>query len=201
MRVYSDFPGRRALEIVGDVIAAAVLAGGVALAIALYTAVTGLEAVGVKMQQSGHDLASTMSSAGQSLAGIPLIGDAVRTPFDSASGAGGVLADAGTQWQERVHLLAGLTGWTVVALVVLVVALGWVRPRVRDAVSRASAARLATSASLDLLALRALARLSPRDVLEVGAGAADGWRRGDAATIRLLAARELRRSGVRLDAD
>ncbi|GGC85507.1 hypothetical protein GCM10011512_10440 [Tersicoccus solisilvae] len=200
MRWYSDFPGRRAAEIVGDVLAAAVLAGGVALALALHTAIVSLEAIGGKMQQSGSDLASTMTSVGQNLAGIPLIGDAVRAPFDSASAAGGTLADAGSQWQSRVHLIAGLAGWTVVALVVLIVALGWVRPRVRDAVRRASLARLAASAaSLDLLALRALTTLPIRGVLEAGVDAAEGWRRGDPTTIGRLAALELRRAGVRLD--
>ncbi|OMH35013.1 hypothetical protein [Tersicoccus sp. Bi-70] len=201
MKLYSDFPRRRAAEIVGDVIAVAVLAGGVSLALALHTAIVGLEVIGAKLRDSGGNLSSTMSSIGQNLAGIPLIGDAVRSPFDSASAAGGTLADAGTQWQERVHLLAGLAGWTVVALVVLVVLLGWVRPRLRVALRRASLSRLAAStASRDLLALRALMNLPARDVLAVGGDAAEAWRRGDPLTIDRLAALELRRAGVRLDA-
>lgn len=201
MKLYSDFPRRRAAEIIGDVIAVAVLAGGVSLALALHTAIVGLEVIGAKMRDSGGSLSSTMSAIGQNLAGIPLIGDAVRSPFDSASAAGGTLVDAGTQWQERVHVLAGLAGWTVVALVVLVVLLGWVRPRLRVALRRASLSRLAAStASRDLLALRALMTLPARDVLAVGGDAAEAWRRGDPLTIDRLAALELRRAGLRLDA-
>ncbi|MEH0108265.1 hypothetical protein V6N00_00835 [Tersicoccus sp. MR15.9] len=202
MKLYSDFPRRRAAEIVGDVVAVAVLAGGVSLALALNTAITGLAAIGAKMQDSGGNLSSTMSAIGQNLAGIPLIGDAVRSPFDSASAAGGTLADAGAQWQSRVHLLAGLAGWTVVALVVLVVAFGWVRPRLRDALRRTSLARLAAVApSRDLLALRALMTLPTRDVLEAGGNVAEAWRRGDPVVIDRLAALELRRSGVRRDVE
>jgi hypothetical protein len=139
-----------------------------------------------------------MSDIGDRLAGVPLIGGGISAPFASASDAGGTLADAGASWQRGVETLATLVGWTVAALVLLVVLLGWIRPRLVGAVRRAAVARLAADGgSLDLLALRALVSRPAKAVVAVDPEAVAAWRRGDAAVIRRLAAVELRASGVR----
>ena len=81
----------------------------------------------------------------------------------------------------------------------LVVLAGWVRPRIVGAIRRAAVARLATaSASLDLLAFRALATRPARAVTKVDSDVVAAWRRGDPEVIRRLAALELKASGVRL---
>jgi hypothetical protein len=199
MRLYSDFAGRRAYQVLGDVVAVALVVAGIVVAVALHDAIAALKGVGAEVERSGRDFSSTMTDIGDRLAGVPLIGGGISAPFGSASDAGGTLAGAGQQWQQGVETLATLVGWTVAALVVLVVLLGWIRPRLVGAVRRAAVARLATAAaSLDLLALRALATRPAKAVLSVDDDAVAAWRSGDAEVIRRLAALELRASGVRL---
>lgn len=199
MKLYSDFGGRRAYQVCGDVAAMVVLVVGIVVAVAIHDAIAAFRTIGQDVERSGDDFSSTMSDIGDRLSGVPLIGSGISRPFTSASDAGATLADAGTNWQDGVERLATLVGWTVAALVILVVLVGWVRPRIVGAVRRAAVARLAgASASLDLLAFRALATRPAQAVAKVDADAVAAWRRGDVAVIRRLAALELRASGVRL---
>lgn len=202
MRLYSDFAGRRASQITGDVLAVLVLVVGVRVAVALHDAIASFEGFGRDVARSGTDLQSTLSGIGRTLGGVPLIGGGIRAPFDAAGDAGGTLADAGAGWQRGVETLSSLVGWTVAGLVVLVVLLGWIRPRVAGVLRRRAAARLASSSSsLDLLAFRALATRPAAAVARVDGDAVAAWRRGDPEVIRRLAALELRSSGVRLPED
>lgn len=61
-------------------------------------------------------LDETMSGAGSTLGAIPLLGDVVWAPFDEASGAGAVLADAGRDQQQLASALAGAAGPAMVGL-------------------------------------------------------------------------------------
>lgn len=199
MKLYSDYSGRRAVQIAGDIIALVVLIGGIVLAVAIHNAIAAFVTVGADMERSGSGFATTMSDIGDTLAGVPLVGGGVRAPFDAASTAGDTLAAAGDRWQSGVETLAALTGWTVAGLVVVVVVLGWIVPRISGAVRQTAAARLAASPSaFDLLAFRALATRPVQHVAAVNAQAVTAWRRGDPEVIRRLAALELKASGVRL---
>ena len=158
MKLYSDFGRRRAAQVLGDLAAVVVLVVGIVVAVAIHDAIAAFKGIGADVTRSGNDFSSTMSDIGGKLSGVPLIGGGISAPFTTASDAGGTLADAGTSWQTGVENLATLVGWTIAAVIVLVVLLGWVRPRIVGGVRRAAVARLASaSASLDLLALRALA--------------------------------------------
>jgi hypothetical protein len=199
VKLYSDFGGRRVYQVLGDLAAIVVIVGGIVVAVAIHNAIAAFRGIGRDVTRSGNDFSSTMSDIGSRLSGVPLIGQGISAPFTTASDAGGTLADAGTSWQNGVEHLAALVGWTVACLVVLVVLVGWVRPRIVGAVRRAAVARLASaSASLDLLALRALATRPARAVTAVDEDVVAAWRRGDQDVIRRLAALELKASGVRL---
>lgn len=199
MKLYSDFGGRRAYQVLGDLIAVAVVVVGIVVAVAIHDAIAAFRTIGQDVERSGNDFSSTMTDIGDRLSGVPLIGGGISAPFASASDAGGTLADAGSSWQDGVEHLATLVGWTVAALAVLVVLAGWVRPRLVGAVRRAGVARLAeASSSLDLLALRALTTRPARAVTAVDDDVVAAWRRGDTAVIRRLAALELKASGIRL---
>lgn len=200
MRLYSDFSGRRALQVTGDIVAVAFLVAGLIVAALIHGAIDAFDAIGVGVQRSGLGLADTMTDIGGNLAGVPFIGSSIQGPFTSASNAGTALAGAGEQWQAGVHSMADTVGLTIAALVVLVVVLAWIVPRLRGAARRRAAARLAASpASLDLLAFRALATGATRDVTAITENVVGSWRRGDAAVIRQLAALELKSAGVRLN--
>lgn len=199
MKLYSDFGTRRVYQVLGDLAAVAVIVVGIVVAVAIHNAIAAFKGIGADVTRSGDDFSSTMTDIGSKLSGVPLIGGGISAPFATASDAGGTLADAGTNWQNGVEHLATLVGWTVAALVVLVVLVGWVRPRVVGAIRRAAIAKLASaSPSLDLLAFRALATRPAKAVTRLDEDVVAAWRRGDPEVIRRLAALELKASGVRL---
>lgn len=200
MKLYSDFAGRRVAQILGDLAAVAVIVVGIVVARTLHDTIASFKAIGANVEKSGSDFSKTMSDIGKQLGGIPFIGGGIKSPFETASDAGGTLRDAGSNWQDGVETLASLVGWTVTVLVVLIVLVGWVRPRIVGAIRRGATARLAErGASLDLLALRALATRPARTIGAIDPDAAGAWRRGDPEAIRRLAQLELRASGIRLD--
>ena len=87
---------------------------------------------------------------------------------------------------------------TVPAGVVLLLAVLWLRPRLRFARRTAELRALGTTAAgFELLALRALTEASPREILAAHPDAVPGWRTGDPAATRALAALALRRAGLR----
>jgi hypothetical protein len=195
MRLYSDLPHARALQIAGDLVALVLLIAGIVLAVALHGAIAALEGIGGQVARSGNGLASTLGDIGKQLGGVPLIGAGIRAPFDAASGAGRTLATAGSDWEAGVERIAVLAGWTVALLVVLLVLAGWVRPRLAGALRRGAVARLADDP--DLLALRALTGRPSRALAAVGPDAGAAWRRGDPDTVHRLAAIALRDAGLR----
>lgn len=198
MKWYSDFGAARIYQIVGDVVAIIVLVLGVVLGVTLHSAIDALRGVGADVQSSGSDFSRTMNDIGRQLSGVPLIGGGIKAPFDAAGDAGTTLSKAGADWQEGVERLATLVGWTVALLVLLVVLVGWVRPRLVGAVKRGVLARFARrSPDLDLLAFRALANRPAVAVARIDADAVAAWRRGDTEVIRRLAALELQSSGIK----
>ncbi|RWZ68069.1 hypothetical protein ELQ92_02110 [Labedella populi] len=199
MKLYSDFRRQRTGQILGDVIALVVLVAGILLAVTIHGTITALDTIGRNVQESGRGLSSTMSDVGDALSSTPLIGESIGGPFDAASSAADSLATAGENWQLGVHTLAAIVSWMIVAIVVAILALAWVRPRLSSAVRRGRLARLAASPNaVELLAFRALTEHEPRDVLAVDPAVIAAWRRGDPAVVRHLAALELRSAGVRL---
>ncbi|WP_375400286.1 hypothetical protein [uncultured Amnibacterium sp.] len=199
MKWYSDFGASRTYQIVGDVVAILVVVVGIVLGVTLHNAIDALKQVGANVESSGSDFSKTMGDIGRQLGGVPLIGSGIKAPFDAAGNAGTTLAQAGSNWQEGIERLATLVGWTVALLVLLLVLVGWVRPRLVGAIKRGILARLARrSPDLDLLAFRALANQPAAAVARVDPNAVTAWRRGDIEVIQRLAALELRASGIKL---
>jgi hypothetical protein len=199
MTLYSDFGPRRTRQIIGDVLALVFIAAWVWLGITVYGLVENLADFGVQMQDAGAGFEQTMTDVGDTLGGIPLIGGGITGPFDAASDAGAALEAAGLSQQAAVNQLATGLGIGIAALPILMILVLWLVPRIRFA-RRARRARsaLQAGASVDLLALRALAtqKLSTLSTIDPDAMAA--WRRGDEGVLRALAHLELKSSGVRL---
>lgn len=198
MQIYADLPAVRARQITADALAIAVAAIAIAAGVAVGSLIAGLAEIGRRLESAGSGFGSTMSDAGTTLGGIPLLGDAVRAPFDEASGAGSVLAAAGRDQQQLAGALAIVAGLAVGGLPLLLLAVLWLRPRLRFARRTAELRALGTTAAgFELLALRALTEASPREILAVHPDAVPGWRTGDPAATRALAALALRRAGLR----
>ena len=202
MKLYSDFAAHRTRQITVDVLALAAIAAWVWLGAFVSSLVMGLSDFGVQMEQAGAGFSSTMTDVGENLGDVPLIGDSIRGPFDSASGAGATLEAAGQSQQDAVQSLAIGLGWGIALLPSLMILGVWLVPRIRFA-RRAGHAKtsLAAGAGLDLLALRALSGQKLSALSRIDADPMAAWRRGDVEVMRALAGLELKSSGVRIGTD
>jgi hypothetical protein len=154
---------------------------------------------GQKLQEGGSSFAGNLNQLGGEVDQIPLVGDKLTGSFAGAADASIRLADAG----RRIHDLAetlGLVLGSAIALVPIALAFGiWVLTRLRWTRRAAIAAQLRTDpAGRDLLAMRALASCSLKQLDALGSGVARAWRQGDPAAVDALAALELDRLGLRL---
>lgn len=199
MTLYADLPVRRAFQIAGDLLLIAWICGWIVLARTLHAATLELRAPGYQMDASATDLADRLRDAGETVGGIPLVGDDVQAPFDGAGGAAEGLASAGRSQVAAVESLAFWLALAVALIPILLVLVIYLPARIRFAV-RATAGRrfLDSGADLDLFALRALARLPVRTLARIDEDPAGAWRRQEAETVDRLAELELRSVGLRV---
>jgi hypothetical protein len=201
VRLYADRPGRRARQLVGDLLTIAWVLGWVGVGRAVHAAVLRLAEPGRTLESAGRSLEGGLREAAAGVGRTPLLGERLREPLDAAGDAAQRLAAAGVDAQTAVGRAALLAAVAVAAWPALLGAAAWVVHRVRWA-RRAGVVRrtLLRDDGLDLLALRALA-VAPLDrIATVGADPAAGWRRGDPDTVRALAELALRDVGVRAPA-
>jgi len=199
MRLYSDFAGRRAAQVTGDLLALGLLALSIWAAVVVHGFVAGFAGLGRQLEEAGSGIRGSMTDVGRSLGEVPLIGPGIAEPFDGASAAGATLESVGRGQQDVIGWIALLAAIGIAALPVAAVLLLWVVPRlVRAAHAQRTAAVLLRPGGPDLLALRALTHRSLDGVLAADPDAVAGWRRGDPETIRLLAALESSAVGVRM---
>lgn len=199
MKLYSDFTGRRIIQVLADLVALALIALSVWAAFAVHDAIIVLAGVGRNLEDAGSGIQKNMTNAGNTLGGVPLIGRGIRAPFDAASEAGKQLADAGQAQQDIVTTSALVIAIAVAVLPTLAVLYVWLRPRVRFAIRATRASRmLRLPEGRDVLALRALVSATAGELRKAGEHPAMGWRSADAETVRALAQVELRSAGVRV---
>ncbi len=201
MRLYSDYPERRARQITADVIALLLIAFWIWVGVTVFGLVRALADFGVQMEQAGSGFRETMTEVGETLGGVPVIGGGIRIPFDGASQAGAALETAGQDQQAAVFQLALALGIGIAIFPIAMILAAWLIPRIRFA-RRAARVRaiVDTGTGTDLLALRALATRRLADLARVHPDPMAAWRRGDDDVVRDLAALELRAAGVRLPA-
>jgi hypothetical protein len=199
MKLYSDYSAHRTRQVFGDLVALGLIAAWVALGRLVYGVVQNLSGFGERMQSSGSQFRSTMTDIGSTLGGVPLIGSGIRAPFAKASDAAASLEQAGRDQQTTVHQLAVGLGVGIAVVPIATVLVLWLLPRIRFSRAASRVRGLSTeSTTLDLLALRALARGDLGDLTDIHPDPVRAWRDGDTDTIRALAALELRSNGVRL---
>jgi hypothetical protein len=199
MKLYADYPGRAARQVLADLLAVVLIVLAVLAGVTVHGLISAFGTVGTQLEDSGEGFQETMEQVGDNLGGVPVIGPGIRGPFDSASGAGVALADAGRTVHDVVETLAVASGVLVALGPILIVLALWLIPRVRF-VRRATEARaLGRSADgAELLALRALTRQPIRQLTAIDARPLEAWRARDERAVRALAQLELKTAGVRL---
>jgi hypothetical protein len=196
--LYAQTPWRRARQFLADLLVVGWVVLWARAGYQVYEVVGQLAAPGRTLEAAGSSLSESLTSAGDTVARVPLVGDDVRASFTAAGGAADSIADAGVEVQEGAHQIALLLGTTVAAVPILLVVAVWLVARGRF-VSRARAAGriLDSAADLDLFALRALATQPVRALAGVSDDPADAWRRRDPEVVRALASLELGSLGLR----
>ena len=153
---------------------------------------------GQKLQEAGTGIAGNLADVGGKVGRVPLVGDELTGPFNSAAGAARSIAEAGRQQQEAVDNMALALALLIIAMPLALVLFVWLPLRLRW-MRRAGVARRvrAEPAGQDLLALRALASRPLNELAKLGPDIAQSWRNGDAAAVQALAALELRDLGLK----
>ena len=198
MKLYSDIPSRRAVQVATDVGIVLWVVLWVRIAQRVYDATMALAAPGRNLEGAGSSFRETMSSAGDGVDDLPLLGDRVATPFRSAAGVGTEIEKAGTDLVSAVERVSLLLALTTAMVPILIVGATWLVLRYRFA-RRATAAQRFIDAEpdLDLFALRAMANQPMPRLAKVSDDPAGAWRRGDVDIIHALALLELRDTGLR----
>lgn len=185
-RIWSELPGARAREVAADVASAAwVVAWGV-VAWQLYATLAAFSGAGRTIQDGGRSLTGAGVTLGDALAGIPLVGEGLRSAARNAfAGAGGPLTSFGTEVEGFIVLVAG-----VLAVLLLLVTwtpwltryVPWRAERLRRL--RAGHRAIRRTPRLDdprleeLLAMRAVARLDYATLLDFTPDPLGDWAAG-----------------------
>ncbi|NYH51512.1 MULTISPECIES: hypothetical protein [Nocardiopsis] len=200
MKPYADAPVRMFLQIAADLLALAWVYLWIRAALSLREIIMGLNRPGELMVSTGEGFSEHMDNAAEQALKVPLAGDALATPFTSMSGTGESLSAAGASFQESVASLGLTLPLLTAALPLLLLAATWLPARARWIRQAGSVRRLrglTPEARSRLLALRALASVSPSRLAGVHEDPAGAWHADDRKAVRALASLELRRLGLR----
>ncbi|WP_430592906.1 hypothetical protein [Humidisolicoccus flavus] len=198
MQFYAVGAWRRTWQITADLVAAFTLIVTVAAAIAIGQMIRGLSAWSAQVAAFGTDFSGSIADAGEQLAGVPLVGEAIAAPFRGMSDAARSLVREAQAQQASIDRLALTIELVLPLVVVLLLIMVWVLPRVRFVRTARELSSIATTPlGASVLASRAIVSAPLADILALGDDVHERWRAGDAATERELAALELRSRGVR----
>lgn len=197
MKLYADAPGHQARQVLGDLLLVVWVWAWVRIGQGVHDATLALAAPGEQIERAGTGLAGRLRDAGESVGGIPLVGEEVRGPFDGAGDAADSIAAAGSAQVEAVGTLADWLGLAVGAVPILLVAGFYLALRWRFVRAATAGRRLVDSGGdVDLFALRAMTHQPLHRLARISGDPAGAWRRGDAVVVRALAELELRDVGL-----
>ena len=201
MTWYSEIPARRTRQLLGDAWLVFWSLLWIWVALRLYDLIMVLATPGLAIASGATDLAGRFASAGDTMGQVPLVGEALQSPFDGMAGASESIAAAGQSAADAVGVLARFVAIALAVLGIASWAMFWVPLRIAF-IRRATAARrfLDSVDDLDLFALRAMARQPLHLLARVSDDPAGAWRRGDQDVIAALATLELKSEGLKTPA-
>jgi hypothetical protein len=195
MRLYAEVPFYRARQLARDGLVALWVVLWVRVGLWVHELVARLAGPARTVERAGAGFARPLEDASARVGDVPLVGDALGAPLESAAGAGRTLARAGASQQDVIVTLALWLGVLFALVPILLVVARYLPARIRWARDAGIAARLRRDAAgLELFALRALANRPLAELRRAVPDPAGAWARGDHAP---LAALELARLGLR----
>jgi len=195
MKWYADRPIRLTRQVVADLLAAGWVALWIWVATTVHDWVLELRAPGDGLVSAGGSIRDVFTNAADKARDVPLVGDDLSGALGNGTKAGETLTSAGN---AQIGVVEDSAFWLAAALVVIPVLfllVTWLPVRLRYARKAAGIEKLRDKP--DLLALRALTSLSPRQLAKFDGDPAVAWRTGDTDVIDELARRELASLGVR----
>jgi len=198
MKLYADLPGRRVSQVLSDLFTVAWVLLWTYAGRVVHDTTAALRRPADGLTSAGGQLQTGMTSAGDQVARVPLVGEQLQAPFREAARTGVSLAQAGADLGLAVDRLALALGVAVAIVPVVMWLLVWLPVRARF-IRRASAAQRFVDgpADLDLFALRALAGQPMHRLARIHPDPAGAWRARDPQIVRQLAVLELRDCGLR----
>jgi hypothetical protein len=198
VKLYAEKPGTALRQLITDALVVIWVYAWVRLSMGLYDTIEKLAVPGEKLEGAGTRLAEQFRDVGGKVRRVPIAGDDLAGPFNSAGDAATGVADAGREQQEIVHQVALVMSIGLLVVTVGLVALFWLPRRLRWIERASAAARIrGAAAGNDLLALRALATQPLEKLAALDPDIAAAWRRGDADAVNRLAKLELSGVGLR----
>jgi len=186
IKIWSELPGARAREQIADVVTLGWVTVWSYLSIQLYNVIAAFAAAGRTVRGGGQAMIDSGVRVGDAVAGIPLVGEQLRTSISNAfAGAGRPLTEMGASLEGLILLIA-----TVLALIVALVTLQpwlsrylpWRMARLRRVRSAHRVVRrrpTTTSAEIErTLAMRAITRLEYWELLEFSPDPFGDWADG-----------------------
>ena len=198
MKMYAELPARRTHQVVLDLAVLAWVVLWVRVAVAVRAAVLRLAAPGASLESAGAELSRSLDEAAARTAEVPVLGDPLAAPLETAGAAAAQLAEAGATAEESTRRLALLLAMVVALAPVVPVLLRWLAHRIRWSREAAAAARLRLDEpDEELLALRALVHRPLHELARVHPRPGAAYRSGDPSAVRALAGLELASLGLR----
>ncbi|MEV6715725.1 hypothetical protein AB0M48_27215 [Lentzea sp. NPDC051208] len=195
MKWYADRPARFTRQLVADLLAVGWVGLWIWVANTVHDWVLELRAPGDGLVNAGGDIRDVFTNAAAKARGVPFVGQDLAGALGNGTKAGETLTNAGNAQISVVQDSAFWLATAIVVIPVLFLLITWLPVRLRYARKAADTARLRDKP--DLLALRALTSLSPRQLSKFDGDPAVAWRTGDTDVIDELARRQLASVGVK----
>ncbi|MET1058877.1 MAG: hypothetical protein ABWX84_04740, partial [Nocardioides sp.] len=198
MKMYADSPARRTRQIVADLLVVLWLVFWVWAGWWVHEGVQELARPAERTQSAATGLATSLRDTGDSLGGIPLIGDTAARPLDEAAGHAEDLAESSARGVDTINSLALKLGLGV-AIAPMLIAFAIYLPARVTFIRNATAGQqfVDSTHDLDLFAMRALANQPLHLLARISPDPAGGWRARDPWVVAQLAALEMRDVGLR----
>ncbi len=198
LRPYSAQPRRLALQLASDAFVLLWIYVWYRVGRLVHDTLLSVAGVGYRIETNAGRVSGSLSQAGDSANGVPLVGERLGRPLSDAGAQVGGIASAGRSAGDTLSQLATPLGWAVALGPILLLVALWLPRRWRFARRAGEAAAMSGAfAGEELLALRALANRPLHQLRRVTPDPVQAWRDGDADVVRALAHLELVADGVR----